>query len=63
MANLSKRTKYFSTIEDKKYSILEAVDLLKSSPKTNFIASKTLALVPMCPYITEKNMAVSKLRA
>ena len=36
MANLSKRTKYFSTIEDKKYSILEAVDLLKSSPKTNF---------------------------
>ena len=33
MANLSKRTKYFSTIEDKKYSILEAVDLLKSSPK------------------------------
>ena len=36
MASLSKRTKYFSTIEDKKYSILEAVDLLKSSPKTNF---------------------------
>ena len=36
MVSLSKRTKYFSTIEDKKYSILEAVDLLKSSPKTNF---------------------------
>ena len=32
----------------------------RTSPKVNFIASITLALVPICPCIKEKNIAVSK---
>ena len=36
MAKLSKRQEYLSTLEERKYSVSEAVQFLKSGPKTNF---------------------------
>ena len=39
MGNLSKRKQYFSTLEQKKYKIEEAIEVLKLAPKTNFVES------------------------
>ena len=36
MSRLSKRKEYFSTLEDRRYEISEAMDFFKSAPKSNF---------------------------
>ena len=36
MVKLSKRKDYFQKFEERKYEIEEAIELLKSAPKTNF---------------------------
>ena len=36
MVKLSKRQEYLSTLEERKYSVSEAIQFLKSGPKTNF---------------------------
>ena len=44
MANLTKRQTYLASLEEKKYDINDAVEFLKSSPKTNFIESIDIAI-------------------
>ena len=36
MSRLSKRKEYFSTLEDRRYEVSEAMDFFKSAPKSNF---------------------------
>ena len=44
MAKLSKRQEYFNTLEERKYSISEAVQFLKSAPKRNFEESVDVSI-------------------
>ena len=44
MAKLTKRQEYLSTLEDKKYTLTEAVEFLKSGPKSNFEESVDVAI-------------------
>ena len=44
MAVLSKRREYISSIEEKKYTIEQALDFFKSSPKINFLESVDVAV-------------------
>ena len=44
MAKLTKRQEYLATHEEKKYTVSEAVELLKSGPKTNFEESVDVAI-------------------
>ena len=44
MAKLSKRQEYLSTLEERKYSVSEAVQFLKSGPKTNFEESVDVSI-------------------
>ena len=39
MPKLSKRKEYFSSLEEKKYSVDEAVEFLSGAPKTSFTES------------------------
>ena len=36
MSRLSKRKEYYSTLEDRRYEISEAMDFFQSAPKSNF---------------------------
>ena len=44
MAKLSKRQEYLSTLEERKYSVSEAIQFLKSGPKTNFEESVDISI-------------------
>ena len=44
MTKLSKRKEYFSTLEERKYSISEAIQFLKSAPKRNFEESVDVSI-------------------
>ena len=44
MAKLSKRQEYLSTLEERKYSVSEAIQFLKSGPKTNFEESVDVSI-------------------
>jgi len=44
MAKLTKRQEYLSTLEEKKYTVSEAVEFLKSGPKSNFEESVDVAI-------------------
>ena len=44
MAKLSKRQEYLSTLEERKYSVPEAIQFLKSGPKTNFEESVDVSI-------------------
>ena len=44
MQRISKRRKYLSSLEERKYSVAEAVEFLKLSPKTNFKESIDIAI-------------------
>ena len=44
MAKLTKRQEYLATLEDKKYTVSEAVEFLKSGPKSNFEESVDVAI-------------------
>ena len=44
MAKLTKRQEYLATLEEKKYTINEAVEFLKSGPKSNFEESVDVAI-------------------
>ena len=44
MARLTKRQEYLATREEKKYSINEAIEFLKSGPKSNFEESVDVAI-------------------
>ena len=44
MAKLSKRQEYLSTLEEKKYSVSEAIQFLKSGPKANFEESVDVSI-------------------
>lgn len=44
MQRISKRRKYLSSLEERKYSVSEAVEFLKLSPKTNFKESIDIAI-------------------
>jgi len=44
MTKLSERKEYFSTLEERKYSISEAIQFLKSAPKRNFEESVDVSI-------------------
>ena len=44
MKKLSKRKEYFNTLEERKYSISEAIQFLKSAPKRNFEESVDVSI-------------------
>ena len=44
MTRLSKRQEYLTTLEEKKYTVSEAVNFLKSGPKSNFEESVDIAV-------------------
>ena len=44
MAKLTKRQEYLATLEEKKYTVSEAVEFLKSGPKSNFEESVDVAI-------------------
>ena len=44
MAKLTKRQEYLATLEEKKYTVSEAIEFLKSAPKTNFEESVDVAI-------------------
>ena len=44
MPKLTKRQEYLSTLEEKKYTVIEAVEFLKSGPKSNFEESVDVAI-------------------
>ena len=44
MVKPNKKQEYFSVLEEKKYKANEAIDLLKSAPKSNFIESIDVAV-------------------
>lgn len=44
MTKLTKRQKYLASLEEKKYSISDAVEFLKSGPKSNFEESVDVAI-------------------
>ena len=44
MAKLTKRQEYLATLEEKKYTVREAVEFLKSGPKSNFEESVDVAI-------------------
>ncbi len=44
MAKLTKRQEYLATLEEKKYTVSEAIEFLKSGPKSNFEESVDVAI-------------------
>ena len=44
MAKLTRRQEYLATLEEKKYTVSEAVEFLKSGPKSNFEESVDIAV-------------------
>jgi len=44
MAKVTKRQEYLATLEEKKYTVSEAVEFLKSGPKSNFKESVDVAI-------------------
>ena len=44
MPKLTKRQEYLATLEEKKYTVSEAVEFLKSGPKSNFEESVDVAI-------------------
>ena len=44
MAKLTKRQEYLATLEERKYTVSEAVEFLKSGPKSNFEESVDVAI-------------------
>ena len=44
MVKPNKKQEYFSVLEEKKYKANEAIDLLKSAPKSNFVESIDVAV-------------------
>ena len=44
MAKISKRREYLSTLEERKYSVNEAIEFLSSAPKTSFTQSVDVSI-------------------
>ena len=44
MTKITKRQQYLATLEEKKYSVSEAIEFLKAAPKTNFEEAVDVAI-------------------